>query len=415
MTQRIKAIRGEVTKEMKKVAEEEGITPENLRRAMVEGKVVIPANHNHRNLKPVGIGRGLRTKINANIGTSPMHCSIEEELKKLEVCIRYGADTVMDLSTGGDLASLRRTLLKHSPLPLGTVPIYEVMVEYGCEADVEDILNIIEEQAKDGVDFMTLHAGLTYDLLPLIKKRLLGVVSRGGGFLVQWMRRNKNENPLYSHFDDILEIAARHDVTLSLGDGLRPGALADAGDDAQLSELSKMGELTQRAWKAGVQVIVEGPGHVPLNMIKQQMEEQEKICKGAPFYVLGPLVTDITPGYDHITGAIGGALAAYYGASFLCYITPAEHLRLPTIEDVKEGIIATRIAAHAADVARGIKKVRALDDEMSKARAELNWRKMLKLAINPERAKEYKDKSEAKNKKVCTMCGKYCVLQMEED
>ena len=364
MAQRIKAHKGIVTKEMEMIAIEEGISLEWLRNKVASGRVVIPVNRKHKGVKPVGIGEGLRIKVNANLGTSSDHIDLEEELKKLEVSIRTGADTVMDLSTGGDIDAIRKEIIRHSSIPVGTVPIYEAVVNAVrkrrslAKMRVEDLFEVIERQAEEGVDFMTVHCGVTRSSVERLRRdrRLMGVVSRGGSFLIEWMIYNNQENPLFSHYDRLLEIAKRYDVTLSLGDGLRPGCLADATDRPQVEETIILGELTERAWAEGVQVMIEGPGHVPLDQIEANVLLEKRLCKGAPFYVLGPLVTDISPGYDHITCAIGGAIAGKAGADFLCYVTPSEHLKLPSIEDVREGVIATRIAAHAADIARGNQK-----------------------------------------------------------
>ncbi len=358
------ARKGILTKEMKKVALEEGVSSGWLREKIASGRIVIPTNRNHRRVKAVGIGEGLRIKVNTNLGTSSDHSDLEEELKKLRVSIEAGTDTVMDLSTGGEISAIRAEILKHASIPLGTVPIYQAAVQAVrkrkalAKMRVQDLFEIIEAQAEEGVDFMTVHCGVTRNTMERMKldHRVLGVVSRGGSFLVEWMVYNGKENPLYEHYDRLLEIAKKHDVTLSLGDGLRPGCLADATDRPQVAETIILGELTERAWAEGVQVMIEGPGHVPLDQIEANILLEKRLCKGAPFYVLGPLVTDISPGYDHITCAIGGAIAGRAGADFLCYVTPSEHLKLPSVEDVKEGVIATRIAGHAADIAREIQK-----------------------------------------------------------
>ena len=378
MTQRMKAQKGIITKEMKRVAREEEVSPEWLREKISSGRIVIPANRNHKGLHPMGIGEGLRIKVNTNIGTSSDHVDLEEELKKLEVSIQAGTDTVMDLSTGGDIDAIRREIIRHSPIPVGTVPIYEAAIEAVrkrkalAKMRVEDLFEVIERQAEEGVDFITVHCGVTRSSVERLRlgHRRMGVVSRGGSFLIEWMIYNGQENPLYEHFDRLLEIAKKYDVTLSLGDGLRPGCLADATDRPQVEETIILGELTERAWAEGVQVMIEGPGHVPLDQIEANVLLEKRLCKGAPFYVLGPLVTDISPGYDHITCAIGGAIAGRAGADFLCYVTPSEHLKLPSVEDVREGVIATRIAGHAADIARGNRKAFQRDLEMSKARKE---------------------------------------------
>jgi len=423
MTQRMKALKGVVTKEMKMVARKEGVSPEWLQEKIASGRTVIPANRNHRGLKPIGIGEGLRIKVNTNLGTSSDHVDLEEELKKLEVSIQAGTDTVMDLSTGGDIDAIRKEIIRHSPIPVGTVPIYEAAIEAAKKRKalpkmrVEDLFEVIERQAEEGVDFITVHCGVTQNAVERLRQahRLLGVVSRGGSFLIEWMIYNRQENPLYEHYDRLLEIAKKYDVTLSLGDGLRPGCLADATDRPQVEETIILGELTERAWAKGVQVMIEGPGHVPLDQIEANVLLQKRLCKGAPFYVLGPLVTDISPGYDHIACAIGGAIAGKAGADFLCYVTPSEHLKLPSVEDVREGVIATRIAGHAADIARGNKIALQRDIEMSKARMAFDWEKQIKLAIDPEKARRYHEEGKSGEKDVCTMCGEFCAIKRVKD
>ncbi len=423
MTQKIEAQRGFYTKEMEFVAREEGISLEGLREKVASGQIVIPMNRNRRDVKPVGIGEGLRIKVNTNLGTSSDHVDLEEELRKLEVSIQAGTDTVMDLSTGGDIDAIRKEILRHAPIPLGTVPIYEAAIEAArkrgalARMRVEDLFEVIERQAEEGVDFMTLHCGVTRNTLERLKqsRRLLGVVSRGGSFLVEWMIYNGRENPLYEYYDRVLEIAKKHDVTLSLGDGLRPGCLADATDRPQVLETILLGELTERAWAEGVQVMIEGPGHVPLNQIEANILLEKRLCKGAPFYVLGPLVTDISPGYDHIACAIGGAIAGRAGADFLCYVTPSEHLKLPTVEDVREGVIATRIAGHAADIARGNRKAIEQDMEMAKARKAFDWKKQIELSIDPEKARRYHEEGKSHTEDVCTMCGEFCAIKRVKD
>ncbi len=417
MTEFEKALRGEVTPVCTCVAETEGLDPEKLRRLIAEGRAVITGTA--RSLcRPIGIGEGLRTKVNANIGTSPAHNEIDAELEKLRVSIEAGADTVMDLSTGGDLDEIRRAICEKSTIPVGTVPIYQAVVEVTrAGGDVVDttldaFIEVVERHASDGVDFMTIHCGLTKRLAEAVAaSRIAGVVSRGGCFLLQWMIANKKENPYYEHFDTLLDIAAEHDVALSLGDGLRPGAIADATDGAEMGELLVIGELVDRARKRGVSVIVEGPGHVPLQDIPAHMVMQKRICKGAPFYVLGPLVTDVAPGYDHITSAIGGAVAAWYGADFLCYVTPAEHLRLPSVEDVRQGVIAARIAAHAGDIAKGLPGAAAWDAEVSRARAALDWESALSKSLDPETARRMYDPISGDSEKLCSMCGIYCAIR----
>jgi len=378
--------------------------------------MVIPANRVHldHQLKPIGIGRAITTKINANIGASPLSSDESGELHKLETALKYGADTVMDLSTGGDLDHCRCTLIEHSPVPLGTVPLYEMIIGRPIEElTYDDILQTCRKQAEQGVDFFTIHAGILQDHLPLTEKRIAGIVSRGGSLLAGWMMHHNKENPMYEVFDELCAILAEYDVAFSLGDGLRPGCLADATDEAQLAELRTIGELTQRAWEKGCQVIVEGPGHVPFDQIEPNMKLQEEICQGAPFYVLGPLVTDVAPGYDHITSAIGGTAAAFYGASYLCYVTPREHLGLPNDDDVRQGVIASRIAAHAADVARGLANARKWDDDLSAARATLDWQNHLKLAMDPETARKMHDEMKLEDTDHCTMCGKeWCSVRI---
>lgn len=419
MTQQEFARNGIITEEMKIVAKDEGIDPETLRKTVQEGKAVILANKAHKNFRPKGVGYGLTVKVNANIGTSPEVCDIDLELRKLRMAKEAGADTIMDLSTGGDLDEIRRIIIQNAELPVGTVPIYQAAIEAArkkkgiVRMEVEEIFEVIERQAADGVDFMTVHCGVTRRSLERLRKqgRITDIVSRGGAFLAEWMIFNNRENPLYEHFDRLLEIAKRYDVTLSLGDGLRPGSIEDATDRAQIDELLTLGELAKAAREEGVQVMIEGPGHVPINLIEANIILEKKICDGAPFYVLGPVVTDIAPGYDHITSAIGGALAAFYGADFLCYVTPSEHLGLPTPEDVREGVIVTRIAAHAADIARGNKKALERDRLMSKFRKALDWEGQLKYAIDPEKIIAFRKGRKLKDDH-CTMCGEYCAIRI---
>lgn len=417
MTEFQKARNGETTPALERVARDEGVEPEKLKRLIAEGKAVITGTA-RGHCRAIGIGEGLRTKVNANIGTSPDHDELEVELKKLEVALTAGTDTVMDLSTGGDIDAVRKAILERCPVPLGTVPIYQAVVEVmtagGTVADctVENFFEVVERQARDGVDFMTIHCGLTRRLAEEVTaSRTAGVVSRGGCFLLQWMVKNKRENPYYEYYDRLLDIAERFDIVLSLGDGLRPGAIADSTDRAQMGELLVIGELVQRAKERGVSVIVEGPGHVPLHEIPANMTLQKSICKGAPFYVLGPLVSDVSPGYDHITAAIGGAVAAWYGADFLCYVTPAEHLRLPSVEDVREGVVASRIAAHAGDIAKGLPGAAAWDERISRARAELDWEHVLSASIDPEKARAMYDPSSSDSDTLCSMCGIYCAIR----
>jgi len=416
MTQREAALAGTITPAMKQAAKREGVAPEIIRQGLAQGTVAVPANREHRGLKPIAIGAGVRVKINANIGTSPHDVSLKKEQAKLAAALEYGADAVMDLSTGGNLDKIRTTLLDRCPAPFGTVPIYQVMTEAKSLDDVkaDDILSMVHHHARQGVDFVTVHCGVTRAALPLLKKRVTGVVSRGGAFLTAWMRRYQKENPLYEHYDRLLAIAKEYDVTLSLGDGLRPGCLADATDKAQLHELKILGDLTRRAWAQGVQVMVEGPGHLPLQVIKKNVRLQQKYCANAPFYVLGPLVTDVASGYDHIAGAIGGALAASLGAAFLCYVTPAEHLKLPEVEDVIDGVVASRIAAHAADIAKGFPGAADWDLKMSQARRALDWDTQIKLSVNPGKARRYRDLSQAKEDQ-CTMCGRFCAMKVFDD
>jgi len=404
---------------MKLVAQEEGIDPELIRHGVAEGTIVIPANTKHKLGCYCGIGKGLRTKVNANIGTSSDYSDIDTELEKLRVAVEYKADTVMDLSTGGDIGAIRRAILSQSPIPLGTVPIYQAGIEAieRKEAIVkmtaDELFSVIEEQAEEGVDFVTVHCGVTQSAIARLKRqgRVTDIVSRGGAFLFGWIIYNEQENPLYEQYDRLLEIARRFDVTLSLGDGLRPGSLADATDRAQVEELLILGELVERAWEAGVQVMVEGPGHLPLDQITTNVQLEKSLCKGAPFYVLGPLVTDIAAGYDHICGAIGGAIAAAAGTDFLCYVTPSEHLGLPDPDDVKEGVIASRIAAHAADIVKGVKGAQEWDRKMSLARKNLDWGEQVKLCLDPSRAQRVHAQHTTTGV-ACSMCGDFCALQL---
>lgn len=414
---------GVITPEMEACAKAEGVSPDYIREGIAQGTIVLCKNKKSNLTKPCAIGKGLKTKVNVNIGTSKDRVNIEEELKKLEIAIRYGADAVMDLSTGGDLDEIRRVIRENCPVPLGTVPIYQAALEAVeihkksmVQMTVSEIFKVIEKQAEQGVDFMTVHCGITREGLERLKnkERVLGVVSRGGSFIIEWMVYNNKENPLYEYFDELLEIARAYDITLSLGDGLRPGCLADATDAPQIHELIILGELTLRAWDKGVQVMIEGPGHVPINQIEANVLLQKRLCHGAPFYVLGPLPTDIAPGYDHLVSAIGGAIAGSAGADFLCYVTPAEHLRLPTLEDVKEGLIAGKIAAHIADLAKGVKGAWEWDLEMAKARAELDWERQIELSIDPEKARRYRMEGGISRSKACTMCGEYCAIKVFE-
>jgi phosphomethylpyrimidine synthase len=421
MTQLEAARQGTVTPQMKTVAEAEGQDIEFIRNGVAKGKIVIPANINHKKLVPCGIGKGLKTKVNANIGTSSDYGDVNSELEKLRVAIEAGADTVMDLSTGGDISAIRREIIAASTASIGTVPIYQAGIEAieRYEAIVkmtaDDIFAVIEEHARDGVDFATVHCGVTQTAIERLKHqgRVADVVSRGGAFLIGWILYNEQENPLYEQYDRLLEIAREYDVTLSLGDGLRPGSLADATDRAQVEELLTLGELVERAREAGVQVMVEGPGHLPLDQVEMNVRLQKSICRDAPFYVLGPLVTDIGAGYDHITGAIGGAIAAAAGTDFLCYVTPSEHLGLPDFEDVRQGVIASRIAAHAGDIVKGVKGALEWDRRMSVARKKIDWEEQARLSLNPQRA-ERVHRQHASSGTACSMCGKYCAMELVE-
>ncbi len=416
------AQKGIITEEVKKAALSEGIEPEQFAKDIASGFTVIARNVNH-DIKSLGIGRGLRTKINANIGTSRDRISLHEEIQKLDTLVQYGADAVMDLSTGGPIQDIRKLLLRKSPIPVGTVPIYEAVAKTVedkgslAKMSVDTLFETIEEHAEEGVDFVTVHSGLTLKTIGTLKEegRILDIVSRGGAFLLEWMIYNERENPLYEYFDRLLAIAKKHDLTLSLGDGARPGCIADATDRTQIDELLTLGELRDRSVEAGVQVIIEGPGHVPLNQVELNIKMQKEICRGAPFYVLGPLVTDIAMGYDHITSAIGGALAGAAGADFLCYVTPSEHIRLPNIDDVKEGVIASRIAAHAADIAKGVKGAMDIDIEMAKKRKALDWDGQIALSLDPERVKKWRSEVPPAESKVCSMCGEFCAIKTVEE
>ena len=411
---------GIVTPEMQRVAEREPhLTPEQVRQEVASGRMIIPANTVHLGYKldPMCIGRAGKTKINANMGASPVSSGTDEEVEKLEWAVRWGADTVMDLSTGGNLDECRETMVRHSTVPIGTVPIYSMIIGKQIEDLAYDhILECIEHQAKQGVDYFTIHAGVLREHLPLIKDRLIGIVSRGGSLLAKWMLHHGKQNPMYDIFDDICDIMREYDVSFSLGDGLRPGGLADASDEAQLSELRTIGELTERAWAKGVQVMVEGPGHVPFDQIEYNMKLERQLCHGAPFYVLGPLVTDIFPGYDHITSCIGATAAGYHGASMLCYVTPTEHLGLPKKDDVKQGCIAYKIAAHASDVALGIPGTRDQDDNLTRARAALNWEKHFELSFDPDTARAFHDEDLDVDTDFCAMCGHdWCSVRISKE
>jgi phosphomethylpyrimidine synthase len=415
------ARKGLVTEEMMYVADREKLSPQTVRDEVASGRMIIPANINHPELEPMAIGVASVCKINANIGNSAITSDVDEELRKLHTAVHFGADTVMDLSTGGGIHEIREAILRHSPVPIGTVPIYEAVsrVKRIEDLNADLMLEVIEEQAQQGVDYMTIHAGVLVQYLPLISKRITGIVSRGGAILAQWMAHHHKQNFLYERFDDITRIMKKYDVSYSLGDGLRPGCVADASDEAQFAELRTLGELTKKAWESDVQVMIEGPGHVPMDKIKEQVDKEVEWCDGAPFYTLGPLVTDIAPGYDHITSAIGAAMIGWHGASMLCYVTPKEHLGLPNAKDVKDGIIAYKIAAHAADVARHRPGARDRDDALSYARYTFDWEKQFELSLDPETARSMHDETLAddyyKEAKFCSMCGpKFCSMNYSQ-
>lgn len=421
-TQMYYAKRGLITEEMKFVAVREKLDLNFVRDEIAQGRMIIPANINHPELEPMAIGINTLCKVNANIGNSQISSGLDEELSKLATAVKYGADTVMDLSTGKNILNIREAILRNSPVPIGTVPIYEAIerVKNPLELQIEDILTVVESQAKQGVDYMTLHCGILLEHLPLIGKRITGIVSRGGSLIASWMMHHRRQNPFFEFYDDLLEILRRYDVSISLGDSLRPGCLADASDAAQFAELDVLGELTLRAWEKNVQVMVEGPGHVPLDQIQMNIEKQIEVCYGAPFYVLGPLVTDIAPGYDHITSAIGAAVAGWHGAAMLCYVTPAEHLTLPNAQDVRDGIVAYKIAAHAADVARHRPGSRQRDDQLSEARYNFDWNRQFELALDPDKARERHDETLPhdvfKTAHFCAMCGpKFCSMRISEE
>ncbi len=421
-TQMLHARRGTVTPEMERVAEREHLDALLIRDEVARGRMIIPANIHHAALDPMAIGLKGRVKINANIGNSPTTSSLDEEVEKLRLAERWGADTVMDLSTGKRIVETRAAILEASTVPIGTVPIYEAMdgLTHAEDLTIERLLEVIDAQARQGVDYMTIHAGLRLEHLPLCRHRVTGIVSRGGGLLARWMVHHKLENPLFDAFDEILEICREHDVSLSLGDGLRPGCIADASDAAQFAELDTLGELTLRAWERDVQVMVEGPGHVPLDQLEMNVRRQQEVCHEAPFYTLGPLVTDIAPGYDHITSAIGAAIVGWHGTSMLCYVTPKEHLGLPNAEDVKQGLIAYRIAAHAADLARGNRRAAAWDRKLSQARFSFDWREQFALSLDPETAQAMHDETLGddyfKSAEFCSMCGpKFCPMHNFKD
>lgn len=423
ITQMALARRGILTDAMRRVAEREELDVELIRAEIACGRFIIPANIHHlgASLDPIGIGTVATVKINANIGNSALTSDIDQEVKKLHMAVHYGADTVMDLSTGGDIPEIRKAIIAASPVPLGTVPIYEAVARVRSVEDLTPkiLLDVIEEQAQQGVDYMTIHAGILMEYLPLVKNRITGIVSRGGSLLAQWMAAHRAQNPLYEHFDEISEILRAHDVAYSLGDSLRPGCLADASDEAQLAELKTLGDLTQRAWAKDVQVMIEGPGHVPMDQLEMNVKLQQKYCQEAPFYTLGPLVTDVAPGYDHITSAIGAAIVGWYGSSLLCYVTPKEHLGLPNEADVRNGVIAYKIAAHAADVARGRREARKRDDALSQARFSFNWEEQFRQSLDPEMARKMHDETLPdgfyKDAKFCSMCGpKFCSMRVSQ-
>ncbi len=425
LTQIENARAGRITPEMEYVAEQERLEPERIRAEVAAGRLVIPANRVHleANLKPIGIGVAARCKINANIGNSAVTGGVDDELDKLNMAVKYGADTVMDLSTGRDIDQVREAIVQASPVPIGTVPLYQMLEQLG--GDIESMrpqhfLDMVEHQAQQGVDYMTVHCGVLLEHLPLTTQRVTGIVSRGGSLIAKWMVTHRQQNPLYTHFDDLCDIMRQYDVTWSLGDGLRPGSIADASDAAQFAELDVLGELVERAWSRGTQVMVEGPGHIPMDQIEMNVRKQIEICHGAPFYLLGPLVTDVAPGYDHITSAIGAAMAGWYGAAMLCYVTPKEHLGLPNQEDVRRGVIAYKIAAHAADLARHRPGVQEHDDALSKARFAFDWEEQFRLALDPETARAYHDETlpqeTFKSAQFCSMCGpKYCSMKITDD
>ena len=421
VTQMHYARRGIVTQEMDYVARREHLSPEVVREEVARGRAIIPANIHHQNLEPMGIGIAFKCKINANIGNSAVTSNVDEELKKLANAVRLGSDTVMDLSTGGDIPHIRRAIIEASPVPVGTVPIYEALARVRRTEDltIALLLEVIEEQAEQGVDYMTIHAGVLREFLPMVRNRITGIVSRGGSLLAVWMSHHKKQNFLYEHFEDICKIFRKHDVSFSLGDGLRPGSVADASDEAQFAELKVLGELTKKAWEYDVQVMIEGPGHIPMDQIELQVKKEQELCHEAPFYTLGPLVTDIAPGYDHITSAIGAAMIGWHGASMLCYVTPKEHLGLPNAEDVKQGVIAYKIAAHAADVARHRPGARERDDALSYARFLFDWEKQFALSLDPETARAMHDETLPddfyKEAKFCSMCGpKFCSMNLTQ-
>ncbi len=424
VTQMHYARQGVITEEMHHVAKRENLSPELVRDEVARGRMIVPANINHPNLEPMCIGIASKCKVNANLGASPNSSNLNEEVDKMKLAVKYGADTVMDLSTGGgNLDEIRSAIIEASPVPIGTVPVYQAMERVHGNVEnltAEDFLHTIEKQAQQGVDYQTIHAGILIEHLPLVKDRITGIVSRGGGILAQWMLHHHKQNPLYTHFEDIIEIFKKYDVSFSLGDSLRPGCTHDASDEAQLAELKTLGQLTRKAWEHDVQVMVEGPGHVPMDQIEFNVKKQMEECSEAPFYVLGPLVTDVAPGYDHITSAIGAAMAGWYGTAMLCYVTPKEHLGLPNAEDVRNGLIAYKIAAHAADMARHRQGASDRDNALSEARYNFDWNRQFELALDPDRAREYHDETLPsdiyKTAEFCSMCGpKFCPMQTKVD
>jgi phosphomethylpyrimidine synthase len=424
MTQLEAARQGTITAEMAFVARREDLAPELIRDEVARGRMVIPANSHHlqKRLEPMAIGVAALCKINANIGNSAVTGGIDEELEKLHTAVHLGSDTVMDLSTGGNIDAIRQAIIDASPVPIGTVPVYQIIQNVKDPADITPrmMLDMVEHQARQGVDYMTIHAGVLQEYLPLTSRRVTGIVSRGGSLMGAWMLAHKQQNPWYTHFDELCEIMREHDVTFSLGDGLRPGCLADANDSAQFAELKTLGELTLKAWQHGCQVMIEGPGHIPMHLVRMNVDKERELCHEAPFYVLGPLVTDVAPGYDHITSAIGAALAAEAGAAMLCYVTPKEHLGLPNKDDVRQGVIAYKIAAHAGDIARGRKNARVRDDALSKARFEFDWERQFALSLDPETARAMHDETLPqevfKSAKFCSMCGpKFCSMRITQE
>ncbi len=418
-TQMDAARKGILTPQMEQVLADETISKEDLMAGLADGSIAIPANKNHFSIRAAGVGRGLKTKINVNLGVSKDVCSFDSEMNKAKLAIEHKADAIMDLSVSGDTEAFRKRLVEEIPVMIGSVPIYDTLTRTGkdtCDLTIDDWFKTVEIHGENGIDFVTIHAGLNLKAAETIRKnpRLCGIVSRGGSILYEWMVKTGTENPFYEHYDRLLDICEQHDITISLGDGLRPGAIEDSTDAPQIQELITLGELTKRAWERNVQVMIEGPGHVPLHEVEMNMKIQKKLCHNAPFYVLGPLVTDIAPGYDHITSAIGGALAAMHGADFLCYVTPAEHLRLPSVEDVKEGIMASKIAAHAGDLAKGIPGAMDKDLTMSRARKALDWEGQFAASIDPEKARRYKESSQPSKDGVCTMCGDFCAVKRVE-